>query len=97
MNTSRSLVALGWACKDTACLPTIRYLTLWALKDDKRSLKSGYSDRLAFHRINVKRQLRNGVHAFPDRPASPVPVFVSLHFLVARINANRLFHGLVCL
>src|ERR1700733_3693855 len=92
MNRSRSLVARGCAWNERAYPPTMRYLTLWALKTDKSSLKSSNIRDRALHRISSKSDLRNRIHPFMHGPALPIPVFIRLHFIKAAIHADSLVH-----
>jgi len=75
---SRSFVARGCACIDTAYAPTTRYLTLCAFKTDKSSLKSGYIRRLALQCVHSLSQFANCVHPLVHRPALPVAIFFRL-------------------
>jgi hypothetical protein len=53
----------------------MRYLTPWAWKEDKRSLKSGYIESHAFQRVGGGGDLGNRVHPLVYRAALPVSVF----------------------
>ena len=59
----------------------IRYLTWWALKADKRSLKSWYIRGHAFQGVCGEGKFRNCVHPLMHRPALPVTVLAGLHYL----------------
>src|SRR5450759_2557602 len=73
----------------------MRYLTLWALKMDKSSLKSWNIGGRALHRVGGKGDFSNRVHALLRGPAMPVPIFVGLHFIEAVIDADGLVHAFV--
>src|ERR1700691_4973504 len=92
---SRSFVARGCACADTACAPTIRYLTLWAFKTDKSSLKSGYIPYRALHRILFLSNFRNRCHPLMQGSALPIAIFVRLDLVEVSktlVFANGLVH-----
>jgi len=72
----------------------IRYLTLWALKADKSSLKSSNIRSRFLQGVSSAGDFGNGAHALMDEPTLPVPIFVSPHFLVTGVYANRLVHAL---
>jgi hypothetical protein len=72
---------------------TIKYLTCCAFKVDKSSLKSGYIGYLTLHRIQVLRNFGNRVHPLIRRSALPIPVFVSLRLIKARVLAKGLVHA----
>src|SRR5205809_40356 len=74
----------------------MRYLTLWALKMDKSSLKSGYIRGRALHRVSGKGDFGNRVHPLMHGPTLPVPIFVGLHFIEAVIDTYRLVHAFPC-
>src|SRR5579862_8091582 len=78
---SRSLVARGCAWIDTACAPTTRYLTLWAFKADKSSLKSESIRCGALHFILLSGQLRHCGYSFCDGATLPVSVFLRLNLI----------------
>jgi len=95
MNRFISFVARGCAWKEMTYPPTMRYLTLWALNTDKRSLKSWNIRNRAFHRVSSKSNLGDRIHTLIHGTALPVPVFVSLHFLSTGIGADGLVHASV--
>src|SRR6202142_4245086 len=93
MKISRSLVARGCAWNETAYPPTTRYLTLWALKRDKSSLKSWNIQGRFLQSVSCKSDFGNRAHAFMGGPTLPVAIFVSLHLFATGVNADRLVHA----
>src|SRR5579859_4274328 len=70
----------------------MRYLTRWALKADKSSLKSSNILTHVFHRLRSPRYFGNRSHPLVNGPVLPVPVFIGLHFLKAVISPNDSVH-----
>ena len=70
----------------------MRYLTRWALKVDKNSLKSGYIRGRALYRMSGKSHFSNRIHSFMDGPTLPVPILVGLHFVETVIDTNAFIH-----
>src|SRR5208337_2588946 len=73
----------------------IRYLTRWALKADKRSLKSWYIRGYAFQGVGGEGDFSNRVHPLMHRSALPVAVLGGLHFLMTGVLVDRLFHATI--
>ena len=98
IKTSMSLVKRGCAWKLTAYPPTMRYLTPWVWKADKRSLYSWYIwlDLPTLEGVCSPDHFLNRVHALMHRATLPVPVLVGLGFLVAGVPANGRVHAFVC-
>ena len=84
------------SARSTPPPPTSRYLTFWALKVDKSSLKSSNIECRFPRSVSRKGKLSNRAHAFMSGQFLPVPILIGLHSIEARVAADSLVHWFVC-
>src|SRR5258708_22503085 len=63
---------------------------------DKSSLKSSNIECRFPHSVSRKGEFSNRAHAFMRGQFLPVPIFIGLHGIEARVAADSLVHWFVC-